>query len=867
MDGEGRDNTLYLSAPSAEFERLSPVLGGVLADLKDTIHAWDIANRHLDKPLLIVIDEAAHLQLGWLPTEVSTIAALGAFFVTCWQNLAQINHRYDTLADAVLSGHRTKCFFAGIDDLTTARYLTTMLGHEEVARRGTSQDIPTMWTGNSAGRRSVSESTQREEFAPAHTLREMIPGEAVLLHGTLPPIHLTAVRHWEEPDLAKQIGVGTATTATCPLTDKVITKAEHHPVDITTLEAAKEQLPAVKPTSGALPVHGLRPGSQKRTPDRRRCPAPPTGATGDDPIECPLCHERPSTANTRKSEAQRASSSDVLPRAGIARCHRPRSRSDGDDAVNAGDRQGPSRTTIPRRGVSDRAGSPAGELRCTPGPKAGSSAGNAGAHRRGHGPQRASCSPTSARHRSHRGGRKYRRSRHAEPSPTSRRGSNSSTTLPTTRSSHCSRNRWTVARRAASSSPSPTGHASGPPPQPRTTQRSGHRDRHRHLRTPPRTGIHRRRKMRYASSTAPMTVNVPARNASPGRPSVPRSPPTPCLPGSHRWTTSSTRDIDSTPSDRRWQQVGTPHWTVVEHLGRAGGDSPTTPPPTGTAGSTSGGASRRLTLRGLTGVATGFTGSPATVTGSPPVEKPQVGTGAGSSAGSPPPYRARHGHQRTTLRLDDKKAQAMLRHLDEWARYQLGTPEAGDPPSTLLPMARLLAPQPDPPRLIWDGRSVRRPRHVAPAPPGRSRLRPRHSGRRHRTPCTVPVVDEAESVQTGAVRWSLRQRRREPPLGRRVRLRTTHPSSRTRSSPAGGGTRNESSRRSETLRAVQPVGPRPNTQKDRRPDGTPRHARLEVPNGTDRSSSPRPSPNKPDGSSQTAWGKQTDRSPPTTPAA
>ena len=93
------------------------MLGGLLADLKDTIHAWDIAGRQLDKPLLIVIDEAAQLQLGWLPTEVSTIAALGAFFVTCWQNLAQINHRYGTLADAVLSGHRTKCFFAGIDDL------------------------------------------------------------------------------------------------------------------------------------------------------------------------------------------------------------------------------------------------------------------------------------------------------------------------------------------------------------------------------------------------------------------------------------------------------------------------------------------------------------------------------------------------------------------------------------------------------------------------------------------------------------------------------------------------------------------------------------------------------------------------------
>ena len=242
---DGHANTLYLSAPSAEFERLSPVLGGLLADLKDTIHAWDIARRKLDKPLLIVIDEAAHLQLGWLPTEVSTIAALGAFFVTCWQNLAQINHRYDSLADSVLSGHRTKCFFAGVDDLTTMKYVTTMLGHEQVTRRGWSQDVPTAWGNRQGGRRSVSESTQREEFAPAHTLRQMFPGEAVLIHGTLPPVHLDAVRYWEEPELASLVGElpDDRQPPTCPLTNEATAGGAHPAIDAETIRAAKAQLP------------------------------------------------------------------------------------------------------------------------------------------------------------------------------------------------------------------------------------------------------------------------------------------------------------------------------------------------------------------------------------------------------------------------------------------------------------------------------------------------------------------------------------------------------------------------------------------------------------------------------------------------
>ena len=146
--------------------------------------------------------------------------------------------------DAVLSGHGTKCFFTGTDDLTTLKYLTTMLGHEDVARRGWSHDVPSAWGNRHGGRRSVSESTQREEFAPPHTLREMIPGEAVLFHGTLPPIHLTAIRHWEEPELAALVRDGAdRTEQTCPLTSDPISAGPHAAVDIATLEAAKALLP------------------------------------------------------------------------------------------------------------------------------------------------------------------------------------------------------------------------------------------------------------------------------------------------------------------------------------------------------------------------------------------------------------------------------------------------------------------------------------------------------------------------------------------------------------------------------------------------------------------------------------------------
>ena len=220
---------------------------------------------------------------------MSTIAALGAFFVTCWQNLAQINHRYDSLADAVLSGHRTKCFFAGIDDLTTAKYLTTMLGHEEVTRRGWSQDLPSMWGNRQGGRRSVSESTQREEFAPAHTLRQMFPGQAVLLHGTLPPIHLTAVRHWEEPELKRLIGSDGADVArpTCPLTSASVPAGPHSAIDIATLEAAKAQLPKAQKSSSPSTTAPPRTAS---APVETQ-PSLFDASVGEQPVRCIACSE------------------------------------------------------------------------------------------------------------------------------------------------------------------------------------------------------------------------------------------------------------------------------------------------------------------------------------------------------------------------------------------------------------------------------------------------------------------------------------------------------------------------------------------------------------------------------------------------
>ncbi len=183
--GDNVANTLYLSASHTEFTRLAPVLGGLLGDLREQIHADDIAGRRLAKPLLIVIDEAGQLELDWLPAEVSTIAGLGAILVTCWQSRAQITHRYGTLADAVLAGHRTKVFFNGIDDPSTLDYVTRIAGTTTVPHRGWNADLAT-------GRRGINETERAENLFPPNLVRQLRRGSAVLIHASVPPIQLAS---------------------------------------------------------------------------------------------------------------------------------------------------------------------------------------------------------------------------------------------------------------------------------------------------------------------------------------------------------------------------------------------------------------------------------------------------------------------------------------------------------------------------------------------------------------------------------------------------------------------------------------------------------------------------------------------------
>jgi type IV secretion system protein VirD4 len=190
-------NTLYLCSPIEDQKRLAPAFGGVLNDLIGQVYRRVAATgRPLDPALLVVIDEAGNTPLRALPEYASTLAGLGVLLVTIWQSLAQLESSYGRDADTILTNHLTKVFYAGLSDPASLRYVAQVLGDAEVETRSL--------TSGEQGRGSIQWASTSTPLAPAHALRQMQPGDALLLHGTLPPAHVRTRPFYRERRLAER---------------------------------------------------------------------------------------------------------------------------------------------------------------------------------------------------------------------------------------------------------------------------------------------------------------------------------------------------------------------------------------------------------------------------------------------------------------------------------------------------------------------------------------------------------------------------------------------------------------------------------------------------------------------------------------
>ena len=180
-------NTLYVCIPLNDQHRLRPVLGGMLNDLVGQAFEHFVrTGKPLDPPLLLVIDEAPTLRPDQLPSWAATLAGIGVQLVTAWQSVAQIEAAYGRQSQAILTNHLTKLFFAGMSDAAGLDYLSRLLGEEHVPSRLSRQ------AGYPDGDR---QSVTDVPLVPPAALRQMRPGDALLVHGTLPPAHVR-IKPW-----------------------------------------------------------------------------------------------------------------------------------------------------------------------------------------------------------------------------------------------------------------------------------------------------------------------------------------------------------------------------------------------------------------------------------------------------------------------------------------------------------------------------------------------------------------------------------------------------------------------------------------------------------------------------------------------
>jgi type IV secretion system protein VirD4 len=196
----GGAHTVYLCAPAHDQRRLR---GFFIALTQQVLfHAFSVSTRSgrpLDPPLLVVLDEAAHIApLAELDGLAATCASHGIQLVTVWQDVAQVRARYGARAPTVLNNHRAKLFLPGIADPDTLDYASRLIGDVEATQPSVTRDP--------RGGRSTTSVTGPRRLLPPEDLRCLARGRAVLIYGTLPPVQLRLRPWWASSGRRKANG-------------------------------------------------------------------------------------------------------------------------------------------------------------------------------------------------------------------------------------------------------------------------------------------------------------------------------------------------------------------------------------------------------------------------------------------------------------------------------------------------------------------------------------------------------------------------------------------------------------------------------------------------------------------------------------
>lgn len=180
--------TLYVIGDAKASKLLRPIFLALLSEVVD--HAYERATLNggrLELPLLLCLDEAGNVApLPNLAEVASTAPSHNIQLVSIFHDLAQARGRYRQQAETVVNSHRARMLLPGVADLSTLRYFAGLTGDEEAPDRS--------YTSGSGGTTRSVARRRRPLIAP-EALRQLRPGQALLLYGRTPPVQLI-LRPW-----------------------------------------------------------------------------------------------------------------------------------------------------------------------------------------------------------------------------------------------------------------------------------------------------------------------------------------------------------------------------------------------------------------------------------------------------------------------------------------------------------------------------------------------------------------------------------------------------------------------------------------------------------------------------------------------
>ena len=192
--------TLYLIGDAKASKLLRPIFLALLSEVID--RAYERATRaggRLGLPLLLCLDEAGNVApLPNLAEVASTAPSHNIQLVSIFHDLQQARSRYGKQTETVVNSHRARMLLPGVADLETLRYFSGLAGEEEV--RDTTRTTGSGSSSRTTGRR------RRPLIAP-EALRQLPPGQALLLYGRIAPVRLS-LRMWFADRRLRRLAAG-----------------------------------------------------------------------------------------------------------------------------------------------------------------------------------------------------------------------------------------------------------------------------------------------------------------------------------------------------------------------------------------------------------------------------------------------------------------------------------------------------------------------------------------------------------------------------------------------------------------------------------------------------------------------------------